>query len=90
MSFLNVANFFFANIPGFTHELFYKVKDLYDEWNFWIIFTAGFTPIPYKVFTITGGAFNVNIFLIYYCIDYWPSRKIFSCSFLNLEIWRTN
>lgn len=57
-----IAEFFFANIPGFSHKIFYDVKKLYDEWNFWIIFTAGFTPIPYKVFTISGGAFDINIF----------------------------
>jgi membrane protein DedA with SNARE-associated domain len=34
---------------------------MFDEWDFWIIFTAGFTPIPYKVFTITSGAFDMNI-----------------------------
>jgi len=56
-----LANFFFNNIPGFTHTIFYDVKSLYDEWNFWIIFTAGFTPIPYKVFTVTGGAFEINL-----------------------------
>ncbi|MBU0560640.1 MAG: DedA family protein [Bacteroidetes bacterium] len=61
--FSSIANFFFANIPGFTEKLFGQVKILYDDWNFWIIFTAGFTPIPYKVFTITGGAFNINLFL---------------------------
>ena len=31
------------------------------KWDFWIIFTAGFTPIPYKLFTITSGIFNINI-----------------------------
>lgn len=56
-----VAQFFFDNIPGFTHEIFGDVQTLYDEWNFWIIFTAGFTPIPYKVFTITGGAFLISL-----------------------------
>ena len=56
-----VAMFFFTNIPGFNQELFYNVKKLYDNWNFWIIFTAGFTPIPYKVFTISGGAFDINL-----------------------------
>jgi membrane protein YqaA with SNARE-associated domain len=61
--FSNFALFFFNNIPGFTENLFFKVKELYDEWNFWIIFTAGFTPIPYKVFTISAGAFKINFFL---------------------------
>lgn len=59
--FSSVANFFFDNIPGFTQTLFFSVKALYDEWNFWIIFTAGFTPIPYKVFTVSGGAFDINL-----------------------------
>lgn len=27
----------------------------FSEWGFWAIFIAGFSPIPYKVFTITAG-----------------------------------
>jgi len=61
--FSNFALFFFNNIPGFTETIFYQVKGLYEEWNFWIVFTAGFTPIPYKVFTISAGAFDVNLIL---------------------------
>ena len=26
------------------------------KWGFWAIFLAGFTPVPYKVFTIAAGA----------------------------------
>ncbi len=59
--FTGIAHLFFDHVPGFTEERFYVVKGLYDQWNFWIVFTAGFTPLPYKVFTITGGAFNVNL-----------------------------
>ncbi len=59
--FSSVAMFFFDKVPGFSQELFKDVQILYDEWNFWIIFTAGFTPIPYKVFTITGGAFLISL-----------------------------
>ena len=36
---------------------------MYEEWNFWIIFTAGFTPIPFKVFTISAGAFDINFIM---------------------------
>ena len=28
----------------------------FDQYGFWAIFAAGFTPIPYKVFTIAAGA----------------------------------
>ena len=27
--------------------------------GFWIVFTAGFTPIPYKVFTIAAGVISM-------------------------------
>ncbi len=58
--FSDLAYFFFTNVPGFTEQVFYNVKYLFDEWNFWVIFTAGFTPIPFKVFTVSGGAFDIN------------------------------
>ncbi len=30
-------------------------KAWFDKWGFWAMFIAGFSPIPYKVFTITAG-----------------------------------
>ncbi|MFB9846046.1 YqaA family protein [Oceanisphaera arctica] len=27
----------------------------FDDWGIWVIFIASFTPIPYKVFTVTAG-----------------------------------
>ncbi len=61
--FTEIANFFFINIPGFTPEAFFNIQKLYVEYDFWIIFTAGFTPLPYKVITISSGAFNINIIM---------------------------
>ena len=53
-----LANWFFAHV--FSLESFLNVGELYDKYNFWIVFTAGFTPLPYKIFTITGGLFHIN------------------------------
>lgn len=61
--FSTLAHFFFNNVPSFTEDTFFKIKSLYDNYNFWIIFTAGFTPLPYKVFTVSGGAFEINILM---------------------------
>lgn len=38
-----------------------NVRELYNEHAFWAILAAGFTPIPYKVFTIAAGAFEVPL-----------------------------
>lgn len=62
-AFSGLALFFFDAIPGFTRDIFYQIQDKYEIWNFWIIFTAGFTPIPFKLFTITSGAFSINFLM---------------------------
>jgi len=41
-------------------EAFEEVRTLYAAWGFWIVFAAGLTPIPYKVFTIASGVFTLN------------------------------
>ena len=61
-NFSGFANLFFDYIPGFTETLFYKVVGLYNKYSFLIVFSAGFSPIPYKVFTITAGVTKINIF----------------------------
>jgi membrane protein YqaA with SNARE-associated domain len=56
-----IAHFFFNNVPGFTEQLFTSIQQRYSEYGFMIIFTAGFTPIPYKIFTISAGAFDISL-----------------------------
>ena len=31
----------------------------FDVWGFWAVFLAGFSPIPYKVFTVTAGVISM-------------------------------
>jgi len=33
----------------------------FDEWGVWVIFVAGFSPIPYKLFTITAGVLSLAL-----------------------------
>ena len=54
------SQFFFTYIPGFTVEHFEKVADLYRGNAFWTVFTSGFTPIPYKLFTIAAGVCQIS------------------------------
>lgn len=37
-----------------------QIRDLYVQYDAWIIGIAGFTPIPYKAFTISAGIFEIN------------------------------
>lgn len=40
-----------------------QVQHWFEAWGFLIVFVAGFTPIPYKLFTIGAGAFAMNLAL---------------------------
>ncbi len=59
--FSKFANLMFTYIPGFHEEIFYHVKNMYEQNAFWIIFSVGFTPIPYKIFTIAAGVSQIDL-----------------------------
>ena len=50
-------------IINFYHfqEKFVYVQELFNEYGVWIIFIAGFSPIPYKIFTITAGVVGMPL-----------------------------
>lgn len=81
-NYTGIANFFYDSIPGFSQNAFETMKDKYDLYGFWVVFTAGFTPIPYKIFTISSGAFNINF--LTFIIASFVSRgaRFFLVSFL--------
>ncbi|MCF8266097.1 MAG: DedA family protein, partial [Melioribacteraceae bacterium] len=83
--FSSLAMFFFDTVPGFTQELFTNVQILYRDWDFWIIFTAGFTPIPYKIFTISSGAFDINLVMFVIASVISRGARFFLVAFL---IWK--
>ena len=61
-----LGDFFLTWVPGVTPEAFSTVQGLYERWDFWAVFLAGLTPIPYKIFTLSAGVFAIQfpIFLV--------------------------
>jgi membrane protein YqaA with SNARE-associated domain len=47
---------------GLTPKVEY-IGALYNKYDAWAVGIAGFTPIPYKVFTISAGAFKINFWV---------------------------
>ncbi len=47
-------------------EHYDSIQVFYQKYDAWAVGVAGFTPIPYKVFTISAGAFKIDflVFLI--------------------------
>ena len=42
-------------------DAFASFQSWYNEWGLWIVFTAGLTPLPYKVFTIASGVTGLSL-----------------------------
>jgi membrane protein YqaA with SNARE-associated domain len=55
-----LGDFFFNWVPGVTPESFERVQGLYERYDFFAVFLAGLTPIPYKVITLSAGVFSVS------------------------------
>lgn len=62
-----IGLFFFDLTEPLIRQLGYwdhylRASQWFDQWGVWAIFVAGFTPIPYKVFTIAAGAVAMAFF----------------------------
>lgn len=57
--------FFVFIKPWIIHFGYYSTYQLalhwFETWGFWVVFVAGFSPIPYKIFTIAAGVFGIHI-----------------------------
>lgn len=75
--------FWFMDGIGMTIVDWYGLSDKYDmvqqyfkEYDVWIVGTAGFTPIPYKLFTITAGFVHSN-FLTFMLVSFFARSARF-------------
>lgn len=42
-------------------EAYERARAWFVEWGFWAVLAAGFSPIPYKIFTIAAGAMGMPV-----------------------------
>jgi membrane protein YqaA with SNARE-associated domain len=61
-----IGVFAFELIEPLLHDAGYyprylQAREWFSEWGFWAIFMAGFSPIPYKIFTITAGVISMAL-----------------------------
>lgn len=43
---------------GYT-EAYLQARSWFEQWGVWAVFLAGFTPVPYKIFTISAGVVSM-------------------------------
>lgn len=66
-------------------EILDKAGELYRNYDAWAVAIAGFTPIPYKVFTIAAGMFQVSLSVFFLASLFARGARFFLVAGL---IWR--
>ena len=61
-----IGYFLFTSIEGWLQTSHYwdaylKGREWFASYGVWAVFIAGFSPVPYKIFTITAGAAALNL-----------------------------
>lgn len=59
--FTPLAQFITDHIPGFSAAVYDTMQVQFDKWGFGILFVASFIPVPYKLFSISSGIFDINV-----------------------------
>ena len=77
-----LQEYFYQFVPGFTEEKFSKIAVWYEEWGWPLVFLAGFSPIPYKIFTVASGVLGMAVlpFLLASAVS--RSARFFLVAFL--------
>jgi membrane protein YqaA with SNARE-associated domain len=83
--FTGLAQFMFNNIPGFSEAGYSKIHILYEEWDFWILFTAATLPLPYKLFSISSGVFDINFIIFCLATLFSQGIKFFLLALLTIK-----
>lgn len=87
-NFTGVAQFLFNFIPGFSEAGYNKIQILFERRDFWILFFAAALPVPYKIFTISSGVFNIEFWV--FCLATLISQglKFFFLALLTIRLGR--
>lgn len=83
--FTPLARFFFEHVPGFDVNLYQYISDLYNQWSYGIFFSAIFLPIPFQIYSITAGAFDVNLIIFAITTFLFQGIRFFVLAFLVIK-----
>jgi len=84
--FTGLAQFLFNNIPGFSEAGYNKFQTLYEKWDFWVLFLAAALPLPYKIFSISSGVFDINLFIFFIATLISQAIKYFLLALITIKL----
>ena len=84
-----IIGYYFWDLVGNHIISFYNaenevnhLKEYFSKYGLFIILLAGFTPLPYKIFTIGSGLLSFNFFIFIICSLFARGLRFISLSYL--------
>jgi len=84
-----IIGLFFWDLIGIKIVDFYNahhhidyIKNLFDKYGWLVILIAGFSPIPYKIFTVSSGMLGYNFLIFFLCSLISRGLRFLSLTFL--------
>ena len=76
---------------GYEEEKVLELKNQLSYKGAWLgtLFLAGFTPLPFKIFTITSGIINFNIFAFFIICLFSRGLRFFIVAYFSAKFGRT-
>ncbi|MEI6749835.1 MAG: YqaA family protein [Bacteroidales bacterium] len=81
-----LAQFLFNHIPGFSESVFNNINTQFLRWDLWVLFVASFVPVPYKIFSISSGVFDINVFIFCFATFFGQAIKFYLLAFLTIKM----
>ena len=72
----------FTIIPWIRNDSFNAVKIAFDDHGILIIFLGAFTPLPFKIISVTSGIFHINIIIFFVMSLVGRGLRFFLVSFI--------
>jgi membrane protein YqaA with SNARE-associated domain len=81
-----LAQFMFKHIPGFSEPVYNNIHILFEKWDLGILLFASFMPLPYNIFSISSGVFDVNPFMFCLATFIGQGIRFYLMAFLTIKI----
>jgi membrane protein YqaA with SNARE-associated domain len=78
--------FLFNHLPGFSEGAYHRMQALFSGNGFWILFGASFTPIPFGLFSLSAGAFQINILTFIIATIVSQFLKFFVLAYITIKV----
>ncbi len=84
--FTRLAETMFNFVPGLSVDSYNKIQLIFEKWDFLLLFASSFIPVPFMIFAVSSGVFDINILLFCLAIFISQGLRFYLMAFLIVKL----